>query len=51
MNDGGGWAELVSGFVYSRQGDRFVRLDFFLPEAIDEQEALVAELNTDASDA
>jgi len=51
LNDGGGWAELVSGSVYSRQGDRFVRLDFFSPDAIDEQEALVAELKADTSDA
>jgi len=51
LNDGGGWAELVSGFVYSRLGDRFVRLDFFSPDAIDEQEALVAELKADTSDA
>jgi hypothetical protein len=51
LNDGGGWAELVSGLVYSRQGDRFVRLAFFSPEAIEQQEALVAELKTDTSDA
>ena len=51
LNDGGGWAELVSGFVYSRRGDRFVRFDFFSPDAIDEQEALVAELDANTSDA